>query len=65
MISHYFLLTDKLIKSELERLITRYVGIQFNCQSQGVVVNGLKSNWQLVRSGVPRGPVMDLILPGL
>ncbi|KAK4828142.1 hypothetical protein QYF61_023958 [Mycteria americana] len=62
-VSHDILLTDNLVRSELDRWATRWVGICLNCQAQGVVVNGSKSNWQLVRSGVPQGPIMDLILP--
>lgn len=59
------LLTDNLVRSELDRWTTRWVRVWLNCQAQGVVVNGSKSNWQLVRSGAPQGPIMDLILPSL
>lgn len=62
-VSHDMILTDNLVRSELDRWTTRCVDIWLNCQAQEVVVTGSKSNWQLVRRGVPQGPIMDLIMP--
>lgn len=42
-VSHDSLLTDKLVRSG--QMDQRWVGVWLNCQVQGVVVNGSKSNW--------------------